>query len=66
MASKKVSKGLSLGELRKVKGGYMFRKGGKRATGIRYPTKELALESEKKFRKMTRRLLNQDILKGDN
>ena len=66
MAIKKVSQGLSLGELRKVKGGYMFKKGSKRAKGIRYPTKELALESEKKFRKMTRRLLNQDILKGDN
>eukprot|EP01048_Picozoa_sp_COSAG05_P005752 COSAG05_NODE_351_length_10910_cov_25.021645_1_plen_57_part_10 len=57
MAIKKVSSGLSLGVLRKVKGGYKFRVG-KRASGILYPSKESALESEKKFKKMTRKWLN--------
>jgi len=61
MAIKKVSSGLSLGVLRKVKGGYKFRVG-KRASGILYPSKESALESEKKFKKMTRKWLNSDIL----
>ena len=59
MSNKKVRE-LSLGELRKVKGGYKFRKGGKRAKGILYPTKELALETEEKFKKWTRKLLNSD------
>ena len=63
MAIKKLSKGFSLGEIRKVKGGYMFRKkSAKRASGTLYRTKEQALESEKVFKKKTASLLNWDIL----